>query len=73
MICPKAACPAMLRCRLAFGGGARLDYWLQALANVLDRPLVVNSNAEHAATLGAAPNDSSIPDGEYGTGPHKAA
>ena len=42
MICPKAACPAMLRCRLAFDGGARLDYWLQALANVLDRPLAVN-------------------------------
>ena len=54
----------MLRCRLAFGGGARSYYWLQALANVLDRPLAVNPNAEHAATLGAEPNDGSIPDGE---------
>ena len=64
MIYPKVACPAMLRCRLAFGGGARSDYWLQGLANVLGRPLAVDTNAEHAATLGADPNDGSIPDGE---------
>ena len=64
MICPKVACPAMLRCRLAFGGGARLDYWLQALANVLDRPLVINPDTEHAATLAVAPKDGCIPDGE---------
>ena len=49
---------------LAFGGGARSYYWLQALANVLDRPLAVNADAEHAATLGAASNDGSILDGE---------
>ena len=38
----------------AVGGGARSTYWLHALSNVLDRPLAVNPDAEHAAALGAA-------------------
>ena len=38
----------------AVGGGAKSHYWLQLISNVLDRPLAINHNAEHAAALGAA-------------------
>ena len=38
----------------AVGGGARSHFWLQTLANVLERPLTLNPQAEHAAALGGA-------------------
>ncbi|HCH99386.1 MAG TPA: xylulokinase [Alphaproteobacteria bacterium] len=38
----------------AVGGGARSHFWLQTLADVLERPLTLNPQAEHAAALGAA-------------------
>ncbi len=38
----------------AVGGGARSGFWLQTLADVLERPLALNPNAEHAAALGGA-------------------
>ena len=38
----------------AVGGGARSRFWLQTLADVLQRPLTLNPNAEHAAALGGA-------------------
>jgi len=63
MICPDAAYPAMSRCRLTFGGGARSDYCLKALANVLDRSLAFYLDPEHAAALGAPLNDDNTPDG----------
>ena len=36
------------------GGGTKSHYWLQVIASVIDRPLAINHNAEHAAALGAA-------------------
>ena len=36
------------------GGGARSRFWLQTLADVLERPLTLNPQAEHAAALGGA-------------------
>ena len=38
----------------AVGGGARSHFWLQTLADVLERPLTLNPQAEHAAALGGA-------------------
>ena len=38
----------------AVGGGARSHFWLQTLADVLQRPLTLNPQAEHAAALGGA-------------------
>ncbi|MEC7141199.1 MAG: FGGY-family carbohydrate kinase, partial [Pseudomonadota bacterium] len=38
----------------AVGGGARSRFWLQTLADVLERPLTLNPQAEHAAALGGA-------------------
>ena len=38
----------------AVGGGTKSQYWLQVVAHVLDLPLAINPNAEHAAALGAA-------------------
>ena len=38
----------------AVGGGTRSRFWLQTLADVLERPLTLNPNAEHAAALGGA-------------------
>jgi len=39
---------------LAIGGGARSDYWLHALATILDLPLDVPAAGELGAALGAA-------------------
>ena len=38
----------------AVGGGARSHFWLQTMADVLERPLTLNPQAEHAAALGGA-------------------
>ena len=38
----------------AVGGGTKSQYWLQVVAHVLNLPLAINPNAEHAAALGAA-------------------
>jgi xylulokinase len=39
---------------LAVGGGARSEAWLQIVANVLDRPLLLAADSEVGAALGAA-------------------
>ena len=36
------------------GGGAQSSFWVQTLADVLERPLAIDLRAEHAAALGAA-------------------
>ena len=36
------------------GGGAKSSFWVQTLADVLERPLILDPRAEHAAALGAA-------------------
>jgi len=36
------------------GGGARSSFWVQTLADVLERPLTIDPRSEHAAALGAA-------------------
>lgn len=38
----------------AVGGGARSDFWLQTVSNVLNRELMITPLAEHAAALGCA-------------------
>jgi len=39
---------------LATGGGARSRFWLESLANILNRPLDIALNGENSAALGAA-------------------
>jgi len=39
---------------LATGGGAQSGFWLETLANILNRPLDIAANGVHGAALGAA-------------------
>jgi len=39
---------------LATGGGAQSGFWLESLANILNRPLDIAANGAHGAALGAA-------------------
>ena len=39
---------------LIHSAGAKSSFWVQILADVLERPLILDPRAEHAAALGAA-------------------
>lgn len=49
-----AATGTQLDTLLAAGGGARSDYWLQALATALNLPVQVPQSGDYGAALGAA-------------------